>query len=375
MQDDGAPLSHVDVIIAGGGVIGLTTALALMRAGLSVTVVDAGAPTATAAAAGMLAPTFESALHARADLEAFARESLARWRVLAPDLEEQTGVAVDLQTAGILSVLFGDEGASDFPDDLKGGEALTAAQARALEPSLASDVEAAWFARGDGQIDPRALLRALDRALAIGGARIVRGERVAGIEQSTGGVCGVILSTGQRLAAGSVILATGAQIDGIGLSLASCVFPVKGEALALTRGAGAPALVVRTRSAYLCPKADGRIIVGATEIAGDRTLDADDARIAALKKGAVRAAPLLAGAAEVERWAGLRPATPDSLPIIGPAPAGPRGLYYALGHYRNGVLLAPATAAALARLIISGDPAPDAFSATRFGAPVQAAEE
>jgi glycine/D-amino acid oxidase-like deaminating enzyme len=156
------------------------------------------------------------------------------------------------------------------------------------------------------------------------------------------------------------------------------VFPVKGEALALARPSSAPSRVIRTRSAYLCPKADGRVIVGATEIVRDRSLTTDGARIDALKAGAVRAAPVLASAREIERWAGLRPATADGLPIIGPAPEGPKGLLYALGHYRNGVLLAPATAEALAQLILDAarfSPLPQAgegnssfaaFSAARF---------
>ncbi len=358
-------MTRPDILIAGGGVIGLTTALALARERVAVTIVDAGAPAATAAAAGMLAPTFESALHAGASLEAFARKSLALWRVLAPLLVEETGIAVDFETSGIVSVVFDDE-AGDFPEDMKGGKALTPAEARALEPALGDAIRAAWFAPEDAQIDPRALLLALHAALARRGVTVIRGKRIAAVESAGGAVNGAILSNGQRIAAGAVILATGAHVEGLSPLPAGAVFPVKGEALALARGPGAPAHVIRTRSAYLCPKASGRVIVGASEIAGDRSLTTDDARLDALKKGAFRAAPALAGAAELERWAGLRPATADGLPIIGPAPDGPERLFYALGHYRNGVLLAPATAGAMVGIILAGEDQDPAFSAARL---------
>ncbi len=350
-------MTSSDILIAGGGAIGLMAAFRLARAGLAVTVVDAGAPSATAAAAGMLAPSFEAALHAGAALEAFAKTSLALWRVLAPALEEETGLAVDFETGGILSVLFDDE-TDAIPEDRRSGAPLTAREARALEPALAVDIAAAWFAENEGQIDPRALIKALHAALARAGVRVIHGHRVVAVESAAGAVTGVRLAGGQRLAAGAVVLATGAAIEGLSPLPAGAIFPVKGEALALARGEGAPRRVIRTRSAYICPKADGRVIVGATEIAHDRSLVADGARIDALKKGAIRAAPALRSAPEIERWAGLRPATADGLPIIGPAPDGPAGLFYALGHYRNGVLLAPATAEALLGVIAGAAPSP-----------------
>ncbi len=360
-------VTQPDVIIAGGGVIGLMTAYALTGEGVRVTVIDSGAPAATNAAAGMLAPSFERALSASTAHDAFARHSLDRWRELAPMIEEESGIPVDFQQTGILSVAFADEMKGAFPEDLQGGEPLSAADARALESALSDEIARAWFAPSDGQIDPRALLRALEAALARRGAAILRGVRVTAVEARSGALSGVTLSNGETISAGAAIIATGAAIDGVAAHSAGAIFPVKGEALALRRIASAPRHVIRTRNAYLCPKADGRIIVGATEITGDRSLAPDGVRIDALKAGAVRAAPALARAAEIERWAGLRPATADGLPVIGPAPEGPSGLFYALGHYRNGVLLAPATADALARLIVSGEADEDiaAFSPSR----------
>lgn len=356
-------MSVPDVIIAGGGVVGLVTAHALARAGIAVSLVDDGRPAATAAAAGMLAPSFESAL---ATLEGFARASLAAWRTLAPLLEEESGAPVDFQQTGVLSIAFDDEERGDFPADLKGGAPLCAKEVLALEPALAPDVAGGWFAQGDGQIDPRALMRALPAAIARHGGRLVRGLRVTAIEREGGAVRGVRLSSGERLAAGAVVIATGARLEGLAGLPPGSIFPVKGEALALARASASPSRVIRTRSAYLCPKADGRLVVGASEIAGDASINTDAARVERLKKGAVRAVPALAAGVEIERWAGLRPATADALPVIGPAPDGPKGLHYALGHYRNGVLLAPATADAIHRLIAHGQAPPPAFSPARF---------
>ncbi|MFN3959168.1 MAG: FAD-dependent oxidoreductase [Parvularculaceae bacterium] len=355
-----------DVLIAGGGGIGLVTAYRLACEGARAVVVDEGRAAATAAAAGMLAPSFERTLAGAEALAAFSRASLDGWRALAPAIEEDSGVGVDLQLLGILSVAFEDEGAGDFPADLRGGVRLTGAEARALEPALGAGVACAWFAESDGQVDPRALLRALPEAIARRGGRILRGQRVAAVEQSGGAVSGVRLASGERIGAGAVIVATGARLGDLGGLPEGAVFPVKGEALALERPAAGPARVIRTRSAYLCPKADGRIIIGATEIARDASLTTDDARLSRLKAGALRAAPALGPTAERERWAGLRPATADALPVIGATASDPAGLVYALGHYRNGVLLAPATADAILRLLLRCEAAPAAFSPARF---------
>ncbi len=175
------------------------------------------------------------------------------------------------------------------------------------------------------------------------------------------------LFDGETLAAACVVIATGARVAGLADLPKGAAFPVKGEALAIKRPASGPNRVVRTSSAYLCPKADGRVVIGATEVPGDWSLNADDARVEALKKGAAFAFPALKDAVEVERWAGLRPATKDGAPIIGPAPE-TQGVIFALGHYRNGILLAPATADAIVRLIVEGrlDPSIAAFSAARF---------
>jgi glycine oxidase len=147
---------------------------------------------------------------------------------------------------------------------------------------------------------------------------------------------------------------------------------VLGEAFAVR--ADAPTYILRAPGAYLCPKADGRIVIGATEAPHARLRAPDPAAIERLRAAAARAVPAIADALEIERWAGLRPATPDGAPILGRDPRGPANLWLALGHYRNGVLLAPETAARLAPAILAArDPQGlSPFRPDRF--PVQSLE-
>lgn len=361
-------MKHADVIIAGGGIIGLMTGWMLARAGVSAVVIDAGGPAATNAAAGMLAPSFERTLHKSGDaLAEFSEKSLERWRELEGTLADRSGVFLDFDGSGVLSVAFDDIEAA-FEGDARSGERLDRAEVLKLEPTLSSSVRGGWFAKNDGQIDPRRVREALARALVHDGGALIRGKRVAGVQTAGGKVSGVVLGDGERLAARHVVIATGARVHGVADLPAGAVFPVKGEALAIERVEGSPRRVIRTTRAYLCPKSDGRIVIGATEVKDDWSLNTDERRVGALRAGAMAAIPALESAQEIERWAGLRPGTKDGAPIIGPAPDGPEGLFYALGHYRNGVLLAPATADALAALIEKGRLSPSiaAFSAARF---------
>ncbi|MEZ5921148.1 MAG: glycine oxidase ThiO [Parvularculaceae bacterium] len=361
-------MKRPDILVVGGGVIGLMTAWRLSKRGAAVMLVDSRGPASTEAAAGMLAPSFEHALEQGGEaLSAFSRESLQLWRSFAREIEDESSAGIDFDEGGILSVAFSDAENAAFVEEADGGEALTRAEALSLEPSLSKEIVAARFARHDAQVDPSAVRRALALALQSCGGAVRRGAQVSEILSDGRSAKGVRLSTGETIGAGAVILATGARIGGLARLPEGALFPVKGEAVSLVRIAGAPSRVIRSRRAYLCPKKNGRVIIGATEIPRDWSVTTDDGRIDALKEGAVQTAPVLQSAEELGRWAGLRPATKDGVPIIGGAPDA-ENLFYALGHYRNGVLLAPATAEALARLILDGahDPALAAFSAGRF---------
>ena len=174
---------------------------------------------------------------------------------------------------------------------------------------------------------------------------------------------GVVLEEGDVFRAASIVVAAGVfastlqiQKEG-GKGNPPLIFPIKGEAIAFADAGPVLNRVVRARGAYMCPKSNGRLVVGATEIAHDTDATPTDEGVASLKEAAIRAAPQLANEGEVSRWAGLRPATADYAPVLG-EDGDHQKLYYALGHYRNGILLAPQTAAVMADLILEGRAAP-----------------
>lgn len=369
-------MKRADIVIVGGGVIGLALAWRLAQEGAAPVVVDAGLPSATEAAAGMLTPSFEHAPPPLAEaLYRFSARSLAAWRDFAAELQEESGVAIDYQPCGALGVAFrpSEEAALHAAAaslEARGArvEWLGAADVRALEPALAPDVRGGLFAPDDGQVDPRLAATALRRAVGRRGGRLVAGKVRAITPDGDGAL--VELADDNAIAAQVVAAAAGAMVSALSLPSRPPVYPVKGEAVALSAQETPIRRVVRAPGAYLCPKADGRLVIGATEIPHDASPEPGEAGIARLCAAASRAAPILERLEEHSRWAGLRPATPDGAPILGAPARAPSWLIHALGHYRNGVLHAPATADLLARLILSGARAAEleVFSPDRFPA-------
>jgi glycine oxidase len=301
--------------------------------------------------------------------------SLERWRDFAPRLERDAGVSVDYRNDGVLGLAFDAAEKRRYcaacENLLERGAAValvSAQEARALVPGLAESASGGLFALEDGQADPRRLMEALRLVLEKAGVERIAG-RCTEVLVSGGAACGVRLDDGRTIAADAVVLAAGASVAKLQVPMPRPpVFPVKGEAVALSMPAFRLDIVARAPGAYLCPKADGRLVIGATEVEGDETLEPSPSAIEILKCNAARAFPPAASFPEVERWAGLRPATPDGAPILGRDPRGPEHLFLALGHYRNGVLLAPESAEVLARLILGGEESPflAAFRPDRF---------
>ncbi len=364
--------TNFDIAIIGGGVIGLSIARALTGHQLSVAVIDAGqeTPPATDAAAGMLAASFETASGEASLAEALytlGAQSLAAWPVFAATLEEETGLSLDYRDDGILAVAFDEPQATALKisgDQLRargsGASFLDGGAARRLEPALSDRVVAALYAPGDAQVDPRKVLIAL-RTTFRKNAGVLFYERVEHVDCSKD-TRQLTLSNGERLGVKLVVLASGAAATQLIAGLPPPpITPVKGEAFAVDRGDNEFRHVIRCPAQpalpYLCPKAEGRVIIGATEIAGRRDASVDDASIRRLRASAADVVPAVHDWPETERWSGLRPATPDGAPILGRDLRGPDGVFLALGHYRNGILLAPACAMALAREILGGDAA------------------
>ena len=351
-----------DVLVIGGGIVGLSAALAVAECHLRVLVVDETRPgAASRAAAGMLAPSLEGL---PPTVHAFAMDARDEYPAFLARLRERTGVDVALDRNGILEL-------ASSPGDLgvlvaRAGAAAQALDARdvaQIEPALACHAGAVLHPH-DGAVDNVALMHALDLAVARE-PRIDRlANRVASLdfhgERASGST-----ASGERLECAYVLLASGAWATDIaGLPRRLPVRPVRGELLLLDRrpirhvtyGAGG----------YLVPRGNTLLIGATSEESGFANNVTAEGRQSLLTV-ARRAIPALDGARVVNHWAGLRPVSPDALPMLG-SDADVPALVYACGFSRNGILLAPWSAMLLARLI-SGDPTGDAlapFSPTRF---------
>ena len=349
-----APLADddaLDAVVVGGGVVGMSVAWRMAQRGRRVALVERGAlgRGATWAAAGMLAPAAELGFE-ELDLYALGRESLGRWPAFAREVEAATGRPVGYR----------DEGTIVVADDRDSAAALrrlyrfqrehgapvawwTGDEAADAEPLLSPRLPAAVWSPDDHQVDNRLLADAL--AVAVRGAGVeVREREAVEAVRPDGERPSVRLADGTRLEARAVVLAAGAWSAGLeGLSPGPPVRPVKGQTLSLRMTDG-PALthVVRGPDAYLVPKGDGRLVVGATSEELGHDIEVTAGGLYRVLEGAVEVVPGVEEMAVIETWAGLRPASRDHAPLLGPS-AHP-GVVYATGHYRHGVLLAPATA-------------------------------
>jgi len=373
------------VVIIGAGVIGLGIAWRLAGRA-TVTVFDRGKAGAGAshAAAGMLAACCEAEPGEEA-LVALGRESQARWPAFAEELARVSGIDVELRREGTLVLaLTADDQATiahhlEFQRQLSLPlEWLSAAATRAREPRLAGKIAGALFSPQDHQVDNRKLALALRIAAERAGVEIREHQPVKEILVQGGQARGVVLDDGTSIGADIVVLAAGAwsrSIGGLPPDRRPPVRPIKGQMLALRMDPAAPLLshVLWAPGGYLVPRRDGRLIVGATveEKGFDETITTGG--VLALLEAAWRAVPAVEELPIEEMCVGHRPGSRDDAPILGRGPL--EGLFYATGHHRNGILLAPVTADAMARLILDDmvEPAIKPFGLERF-LPAHAAE-
>jgi glycine oxidase len=380
-------VSKPNVAIIGAGVIGLGIAWRLAMRGVPVAVFDKGACGAGAshAAAGMLAACAEAEPGEEA-LVTLGRASQARWPAFAAELKQASGVDVGLRPEGTLVVALTSDDQARLNHQLVFQQKLglplqwiTAAETRRREPHLAGKLAGAVFSPEDTQVDNRKLAAALRIAAEAAGARISEQQAVKTISNDAGRIDGIVLADGRKVAADVVVLAAGAwsrSIDGLAPELRPPVRPIKGQMLALRMDPAAPLLthVVWAPGAYLVPRLDGRLLVGATveEKGYDTSLTAGG--ILTLLEAAWRVVPAVEELPIDEMWVGHRPGSRDDAPILGTGLID--GLIYATGHHRNGILLTPITADAIAELVLDGaaDPAIRPFSIERFGSLRAAAE-
>lgn len=362
-----------DAVIIGGGVIGCALARALAGEGVRVAVVERGAPgeEASWAAAGMLAPSAEAGKDSA--IFALGRASVQRYGPLVAELESETGIACEYRTVGSL-VLFRDQAERQAWIDLTAWqrcqgvpmEELSGAELREREPQLAA-FPGAFYLPQDQQVNNRLLMRALVESCRRRGVEFMLGKPVVEVERNGHRASGVLLENDQ-IRAGQVVNAAGAWAGGIGVPglPPAPIRPVKGHMLALASDSVRLRHVARSRHVYVVPRAGGQYVIGSTmeEVGFDKTPRAGP--LTGLLSATQQICPQLEESALTEVWAGLRPASPDGLPLLGPTAL--EGYFAALGHFRNGILLAPITAEILSGWLLRGkSPVPaDAFLPDRF---------
>ncbi|MGW0855774.1 glycine oxidase ThiO [Streptomyces sp. NPDC002690] len=358
-----------DVLVVGGGIIGLVTAWRATRAGLRTAVADPE-PGGGAArvAAGMLAAVTE--LHyGEQMLLGLNLASAARYPEFVAELEAASGRETGFRACGTLAVALDSDDRAHLRElhalqERSGLDSqwLSGRECRRLEPMLAPGVRGGLRVDGDHQVDPRRLATALLTACERAGVVFHRSpcER---LEVARGRASGALLADGTAVSSGQVVLAAGSlsgRLPGLPEGVAPPVRPVKGQVLRLTvPRAYAPFLsrtvraVVRGQDLYLVPRENGELVVGATseEMGWDTTVTAGG--VYELLRDAHELVPGITELPLTETLAGLRPATPDNAPVLGPTAL--PGLLVATGHHRNGVLLTPVTGDVMAHVLTTGE--------------------
>ena len=364
-----------DVVIIGGGIIGLSLSIALRKHGATVLIVERGEPgrEASHAAGGMLV---DCPLETHAALQSLATASARMYPEFAYELEVESGMKVDLRDHG--AIVFPSKHEREWEKGLA-EHAVPASQLAELEPALTAPNRSAFFLK-ERSVDPRALTAAALKTAKRRNVDFSSGDAVTSVNLAEGRVTG-ITTVKTTFPTAKVVNCAGAwsgQIDfsqilsGHTASEQSTppslpTRPVKGQMLCLA----SPSRdllehVIRSPEVYLIPRSDGRILAGATVEEAGFDKQTDPATMQRFHRAAVALVPELRNAKILEDWAGLRPGTPDALPILG-ATSTP-GYYVATGHFRDGILLAPITAQVMADVITGIAPAHHlaAFAPARF---------
>jgi len=337
-----------DVIIAGAGIIGVSLALELRQRGATVLVLDRAEPgsEASSAAAGMLAPADPETPEL---LRPLAKASAQMFAAFVQKVESAAGMQVDFRRVGTIALM----PESTAPREYRG---LSATELQHLEPSIHRSGHSTYFVQ-ENSVDPKLLMRAALAAARTLGVE-VRGHTPS-TEMRAHNKAVEILTERETFSAASAVDCRGAWSG-------APVRPRKGQMLYVLPQAALLQHVLRTPEAYLVPRSSGKILIGATveDVGFDKSVD--PSAIRQLLHDAAKYLPELLSAQITQSWAGLRPGTPDNLPIIGPTHI-PR-MFVATGHFRNGILLAPITAQIMADLIHGRPSSQDirAFSPDRF---------
>lgn len=349
---------HCDVLVLGGGVIGLSTAWFLAQAGVRVTIVDQGdlGRQASWAGAGIISPG--NLEHARTAMDQLRARSAALFPELSRTLREQTGIDNGYSLCGGLELPANadDDMSSEWRREGIAFEELAGNELHRRFHYLVPNLNRAYFLPGMGQVRNPRHLQALQAACATLGVsmrphcaarRLVRnGNRIEAVETDQ-----------DRLRAGRYLIATGAWTDALlePLGVHLGIRPVRGQIALLNTGAAERRPVLHRGKCYLVPRGDGRVLIGSTEEDAGFEAHTTAAAIAGLLSFGTSLVPELAQAAVERCWAGLRPGSPDGKPFLGPVP-GFNNLFLAAGHFRSGIQLSPATALVMKEVLLGEKP-------------------
>jgi glycine oxidase len=350
-----------DVVVCGAGVIGCAVARELAGAGLRVLVLEKGRPgeEASSAAAGLL--TAQSDAHSPGPFVELGRKSLALFRPLSEELAEETGINIEFRQCGSLRVAGGEgdeqEVSAAYFWQKKAGWAVEPADAARMAEITGGLISRSFrsgvFFREEGIVDNERLVRALWFSAEKRGVVFLLGSPAVSVRLA-GGVCAGVETERERIDAPIVINAAGswAAFDR-GLPFPIPVRPARGQIVELAAAGPIPPCTLRMKEFYIAPRSDGRLLLGSTvEFVGFEKKVTAEAMRRLLSNG-LELVPGFSDARFSRAWAGLRPATPDSLPILGETPI--KGLLMAAGHFRSGILLAPLTARILAAVVQGRD--------------------
>jgi glycine oxidase len=372
-----------EVVIIGGGVIGLTIGRALALRGVeNVMLLDRGelGAESSSAAGGMLAPQAEA--DRSDDFFEMACQSRDLYPGFAAALRAETGTDIELDTTGTLYLAFTEKDEEEVARRCEWQtqarltlEKLSAEDARRLEPGISAMVRGALHFPLDIQVENRRLLHALVSANQRLGVRLITGTNVDSVRLQKGRVTGVETARG-AISTRQVVVANGAWTSSLTISDSGSptlprvpVEPVRGQMLCFASQPPLVRHVIYSPRGYLVPRADGRLLTGSTSDHAGFAKQVTASGVHTILSHALELTPGLAGLPLIDSWSGLRPRAADDLPVLGPCKE-IEGLFYATGHYRNGILLAPITGELIAQLIIDKIQSPfmTVFGPDRFKA-------
>ncbi|HXN24087.1 MAG TPA: glycine oxidase ThiO [Candidatus Dormibacteraeota bacterium] len=366
-------MPELDVAVIGAGIIGSAIAWEIAQQKLRVAVFDRQQPgrEASWAAAGILSPAPENATGIA--MVPLGRASLAAYPQFVAAVEEASNQTVGFRSKGTIQAFFARDAVREMSTIITlhhglglAAEPLRIEDARALEPELSEDVRATALRPNEGSVDNRTLTSAIVLAADRAGAQFRCGLEVTALVRD-GNRCTGLVAGGRRVNAGRVVLAAGCFSSGIeGVKQYAPVKPARGQMVALRSASVKIERVLWSERIYVVPRDDGRLVVGSTvEYAGFKK-EVTAGGLEEILSAALEIVPAFKGALVEETWSGLRPDSPDHLPIIGPTDI--EGLLVATGHFRSGILLAPITAKLIREWITGEDLSVswDIFSPLRF---------